>query len=99
MLCQYKNIFGIPREGFHKARIPFVDMALWDTLGTVAIIALITYFSGVSWIIVSLSVIMLAVFLHSIFCVPTQLEKYLPVVLMLGVVVILFTRLKEENTN
>lgn len=33
--CEYKYMLGKPRQGFHSARIPVVDTALYDFLGTV----------------------------------------------------------------
>lgn len=83
MLCEYKNIFGKPREGFHKWRIPYLDMALFDVIGTILIIWLITRWSKVNWIVVSLMIITLTVFLHLLFCVPTQLERYFWIILVL----------------
>lgn len=32
-----KDIFGLPRTGIHAQRIPFIDIALWDTVGTIVI--------------------------------------------------------------
>lgn len=82
MLCDYKYIFGKPREGFHKARIPFLDMALWDTVGTVLLIILLCYLTKVNWIIVLLFFTIIAVFFHALFCVSTKLAEYLPFILI-----------------
>ena len=43
-LEKYKYIFGYPREGFHKWRIPILDIALLDTLGTILIGIVIWWF-------------------------------------------------------
>jgi len=34
---ELKDIFGLPRTGIHTQRIPFLDIALWDTIGTIVI--------------------------------------------------------------
>jgi bacteriorhodopsin len=34
---ELKDIFGLPRTGFHAQRIPILDIALWDTVGTIVI--------------------------------------------------------------
>jgi len=31
------GLFGAPRTGFHAARVPWLDVALWDSVGTVAL--------------------------------------------------------------
>lgn len=79
MLCQYKNIFGEPYKGFHETRIPIIDIALWDTVGTIGIIFILVYFTGVNWLVVILLVIMLTIFTHSLFCVETKVNKSLGV--------------------
>lgn len=43
-LSKYKDALGVPRTGFHSARIPWLDYALWDTVGTI----------GVTWVLVLL---------------------------------------------
>ncbi|APC25777.1 hypothetical protein BST79_gp264 [Only Syngen Nebraska virus 5] len=34
---ELKDIFGLPRTGIHAQRIPMLDIALWDTVGTIVI--------------------------------------------------------------
>lgn len=41
---KYKDALGVPRTGFHSARIPWLDYALWDVVGTI----------GVTWVLVLL---------------------------------------------
>ena len=43
-LDRYKDALGVPRMGFHSARIPWLDYALWDVVGTI----------GVTWVLVLL---------------------------------------------
>lgn len=77
MLCRYKDIFGEPYRGFHKTRIPFIDIALWDTIGTIAIIIFIIKLTEVNWLVITLLVLLITIFTHSLFCVETKLNKYL----------------------
>lgn len=81
-------MFGKEGEGFHALRIPFLDMALWDTVGTILIIVLICYFSKLNWVIVSLFIIITTVFLHKLFCVEDHLHNYLPLILLLSAIVL-----------
>ena len=43
-LDRYKDALGVPRTGVHSARIPWLDYALWDVIGTI----------GVTWVLVLL---------------------------------------------
>ena len=42
-LHQYKNIFGKPREGNHKSRIPVLDVATVDVVATIIGAVVISY--------------------------------------------------------
>ena len=49
MSCPYKYALGVPGQGVHEAR--FLGIALNDTLMTIALAAIIAYFSGANiWI-------------------------------------------------
>lgn len=39
------NILGEPRKGFHEKRIPYIDLAFNDTVGTLVIAFLLSYTS------------------------------------------------------
>lgn len=80
-LCTYANVFGPPRTGVHATRIPFLDIALWDTVGTI-VIALLLHYSipalrkhNVAWTISGLFIT--AIVAHYAFCVPTRLNQVL----------------------
>lgn len=73
MLCEYKEIFGKPNEGFHKDRI--FGLALWDVLGTVIIIIFLSTVSNTNILYVLLAVLLFTIFIHKIFCVDTALNK------------------------
>ena len=42
MSCPNANALGVPKQGFHAARLG--PIALYDTLGTIGLAALTTYF-------------------------------------------------------
>ena len=44
MACPYAFIFGIPEKGFHSYR--FMGLALGDTLGTIGLALLTSYFTN-----------------------------------------------------
>jgi hypothetical protein len=77
-LCQYKDILGVPNQGFHSAR--FMGYARNDILGTFGIafiIALLFYRKTLlkSFLIISILLFIIAIFLHRLFCVNTTLNK------------------------
>lgn len=77
MLCQYKDIGGKPREGLHRLRIPIIDLAFWDVAGTIAIgYVLVAYFKF-NPIITATTLVLLTIFVHWLFCVPTRLNVFL----------------------
>jgi hypothetical protein len=71
------DILGKPNEGFHRARIPIIDIALWDTVGTIIIAYLIHKFWHVSfWLTLSILFIS-AQLLHLAFGAETKIIKQL----------------------
>lgn len=76
-LCEYKDILGEPRKGFHSARIPWLDLALNDVLGTGLIIVALYYITdiGLGWLI--LITIVVTVLIHKLFCVQTKFNIFL----------------------
>ena len=69
MSCPYKNIFGEPKRGFHSARL--FGFALGDTLGTVAIAGLVSYFWNISFLKTLLWTFVIGEILHYLFGVQT----------------------------
>lgn len=72
-LCKYKDILGVPSQGFHSKR--FLGMALGDILGTIGLAVLFSYFLNKSFLWVLLIVFGLGELLHVVFCVPTTFIK------------------------
>ena len=80
-LCQYSEMLGVPGEGFHRAR--FLGMAAWDFFGTMFIALLLSMGSenfGKKFIGTFVVLMIIAIFLHWLFCVPTALNKALGLV-------------------
>ena len=69
MSCPYKYILGIPEQGVHAARIG--GLALNDTLMTIIAAALLSFFSGYSFLVTFLVLFILGEYLHIIFGVQT----------------------------
>ena len=75
-LSDYKDALGKPREGIHALRIPYLDIAFWDVVGTIVISGGIAYYfdksqtNVVSWIIIAFA---LGFFFHHVFGVRTKL--------------------------
>jgi RsiW-degrading membrane proteinase PrsW (M82 family) len=87
-LCKYKNIFGAPNTGVHSYRI--FNIAIVDALVVFIIAIVITmiwyrYTKSKSkknkkyWIFVItlISLFILGIFAHWLFCVDTTVHKYL----------------------
>lgn len=77
-LCQYKDIFGIPRTGVHSIRV--FDFAIVDIILTI----LFAYFVyqtlnlyNLRFITILGILIVLGIFLHWLFCVNTKLNTLL----------------------
>ena len=72
-LCRYKNVLGIPRQGFHALRIPVIDTALNDFFGTILGSLLTWYFLGKErqhrWTTHFGGWLLLGSVLHYLFCV------------------------------
>lgn len=87
-LCKYKDALGIPNEGFHKTRIPGLNIALNDLLGTFLLALILwlvmyvllksTFLSTNGWVQYLYCFIfffILGIILHRIFCVNTTINK------------------------
>ena len=77
-LCQYSTLLGRPRQGLHRARIPVLDLALWDVVGTFALAYLTFYFFpnwSSNYLVHLAGWFLLATLLHLIFCVPTKITS------------------------
>lgn len=73
-LCKYSDILGLPGKGFHRHVFGF---AIADFLGTVLISHIISKKYKYSFAYVLISLLLLAIFLHKLFCVKTRLNVLL----------------------
>lgn len=71
--CQYKDIFGKPREGVHQYR--FFDIAIVDLIGTIIGALLIARWLNYDFVSVFLFLMISSLFIHKLFCVETTLTK------------------------
>ncbi len=75
MFCEYSDIFGKPKTGFHSFRI--YDIAVNDLLGTILVSGLISYSFDFNFIFVLIILLCLGILLHRLFCVNTTVNKFL----------------------
>ena len=73
-LCKYKNIFGVPGTGVHAWK--FEGTSLFDYFATIILAMITTKITKVPLVITTIVMFLLGIFLHYIFCVPTQAIKY-----------------------
>ena len=74
-LCDYKNMFGKPNEGIHATRL--FGVAIWDVIFTVIAALLISHTFKKNIYNVLLLLFIIAIIIHSIFCVETAVNKTL----------------------
>jgi len=74
-LCQFKNLFGVPKEGLHSIRI--FNIAIVDVILTVIGAYLLSrYFEWNFWYTLG-GLFILGIFLHWLFCVDTTINLFL----------------------
>lgn len=74
MLCEYKDMLGVPGEGLHRFRV--ADVAVVDVFFTIVLAALIALYTG-SYFTVLFGLFLLGIILHRVFCVQTTVDKLL----------------------
>ena len=74
-LCKYKHIFGNPNEGVHSYRL--FNFAMVDVLATLLVAYIISAVYKYPFLYTSGILFLLGIFMHSIFCVDTQVTKLL----------------------
>lgn len=72
-----KHTFGEPNTGFHATRI--MGYALYDTLGTILLAYIFSYFTGISFVYSLLGWFIAGEFLHWYFGVETAFMKQLQI--------------------
>ena len=83
-LCKYKNIFGETNTGIHSIRV--FDIAIFDVLSTIIggivihqiiIISILDMGNIIKLWMVVVSLFILGIILHRLFCVRTTVDKLL----------------------
>ena len=74
-LCKYKNILGVPGQGPHSYRI--FNIAIVDVLLTLILAYIISYIYNISFMKTSITLFILGILLHRVFCVRTTIDKLL----------------------
>ena len=76
MFCKYKDILGKPKTGTHSIRI--FDIAIIDVLLTILLAYLVNLFYPIySFQKILLTLFILGIILHRLFCVRTTIDKLL----------------------
>lgn len=74
-LCKYKNALGTPGKGIHSYRL--FGVAIADVIMTIIAAALISYFLKYSFVTTLVTLFILGIVLHRLFCVRTTIDKVL----------------------
>jgi hypothetical protein len=73
-LCQYKDIFGRPKEGAHAYRI--FDIAVVDVAATVVVAYVIARVFGFAFWKSLVALFIVGIISHRAFCVRTTVDKW-----------------------
>jgi hypothetical protein len=76
MLCKFKNIFGKVGTGVHSYRL--FDIAIVDVLLTLLLALILKWFiPKYKYIYILISVFIIGIIMHYIFCVDTTVNKFI----------------------
>lgn len=75
MLCKYKNLFGEVGKGIHSYRL--FNISTVDVLLTILGAYFLSFFLKYKFIYILLTLFLLGIILHRIFCVETTIDKIL----------------------
>lgn len=73
MFCEYRNLFGESRMGFHSVR--FLDMALYDWLGTFLLAYIYGRYVNIRYMEALIVTFVVGQVCHKIFCVDTTVLR------------------------
>ena len=74
-LCKYKSMFGVPNKGIHSYR--FLGVAIIDVIETILGALIISYIFKYSFLYTTITLFILGIILHRLFCVRTTVDKLL----------------------
>jgi hypothetical protein len=72
-LCKYRNALGEPGKGVHSYRL--FGVAIVDVIMTILGAYFISYLSGFSFLLTLVTLFVLGIILHKLFCVRTTIDK------------------------
>lgn len=75
MLCEYSNILGEPRVGFHSYRL--FDFAILDIIGTILLGILLARYYKLNYFIGIIIMFIIGILAHWLFCVDTKFMEFL----------------------
>jgi len=67
MLCQYKDILGVPGTGVHSVR--FLGTPIFDYIGTILLAMIVTKVTKIPLVTSTILMFLLGIILHNVFCV------------------------------
>ena len=71
--CQYKDLFGRPKEGAHAYRL--FDVAVVDVVATIVVAFIIARVFGFVFWKSLVALFLLGIISHRVFCVETTVDK------------------------
>ena len=74
-LCKYKNALGIPNTGVHSYRL--FGVAIVDVILTILAAIIISYLFKIPILYTTVTLFILGIILHRLFCVRTTVDKLL----------------------
>lgn len=74
-LCKYQNMFGKPGEGAHSYRI--FNIAIVDVIATLLVAYIISKYTQYKFIHVAITLFIIGIIAHRLFCVRTTVDKLL----------------------
>ena len=72
-LCKYKNALGRPGKGIHSYRL--FGVAIVDVVMTIVAAFFISYFLKYSFFYTTITLFILGIIMHRLFCVRTTVDK------------------------
>ena len=73
--CQYKDLFGRPREGAHAYRL--FDVAVVDVVAMIVVAFIIARVFGFVFWKSLVALFLLGIISHRVFCVETTVDKWI----------------------
>ena len=74
-MCKYKDALGIPGKGIHSYRV--FGVAIMDVIMTIIGAFIFSFFFKTNFAYTLITLFLLGIFLHRLFCVKTTIDKVL----------------------